>query len=80
MPGNDVEPSVQFSYRTVESALPLARAPQPAGSDLRRSRFSRILPHGNDLWVVEVVFPTDQEETGRATLFDTIVGTFSVVG
>jgi len=80
VPGNDVEPSVQFSYRTVESALPLARAPQPAGSDLRRSRFSRILPHGNDLWVVEVVFPTDQEETGRATLFDTIVGTFSVVG
>ncbi|MFD9740744.1 serine/threonine-protein kinase [Umezawaea sp. NPDC059074] len=80
VPGNDVETSVQFSYRTVESALPLARAPQPAGADLRRSRFSRVVPHGNDLWVVEVVFPTDQEETGRATLFDTIVGTFSVVG
>jgi eukaryotic-like serine/threonine-protein kinase len=80
VPGNDVEPAVQFGYRTVESALPLARAPQPAGADLRRSRFSRVLPHGSDLWVVEVVFPTDQEETGRATLFDTIVGTFSAAG
>jgi hypothetical protein len=80
VPGNDVNQAVQFSYRTVESGLPLPRSPQQAGPDLRRSRFSRVLPHGNDLWVVEVVFPTDQEETGRARLFDTIVGTFSVVG
>ena len=79
VPGNNFDHTVQFSYRTVESGLPLARSPQQAGADLRRSRFSHILPHGNDLWVVEVVFPTDQEETGRARLFDTIVGTFSVV-
>jgi eukaryotic-like serine/threonine-protein kinase len=80
VPGNEFDQAVQFSYRTVESGLPLARSSQAAGPDLRRSRFSRVLPHGNDLWVVEVVFPTDQEETGRARLFDTIVGTFSVVG
>jgi hypothetical protein len=78
VPGNDYDQPAQFSYRTVEPGVQLTRSPQQAGADLRRSRFSRVLPHGNDLWVVEVVFPTDQEEKGRAELFDTIVGTFSV--
>ncbi|HEX6345061.1 serine/threonine-protein kinase [Umezawaea sp.] len=78
--GNEHDQPVQFSYRTVEPGLALTRSPEPPGADLRRSRFSRVLPRGGDLWVVEVVFPTDQEETGRAELFDTIAGTFSVVG
>ncbi|MCS7484310.1 serine/threonine-protein kinase [Umezawaea endophytica] len=80
VPGNDFDAPVQLGYRTVEPALALTRAPEQPGPDLRRSRFSRVLPHGSDLWVVEVVFPTDQEETGRAELFDTIVGTFSAAG
>ncbi|MET1075620.1 MAG: serine/threonine-protein kinase, partial [Umezawaea sp.] len=81
VPGNDYDgEAVQFSYRTVEAALPLTETWPEPGADLRRSRFSRIVPHGDDLWVVEVVFPTDQEETGRVRLFDAISGTFSVVG
>ncbi|MBB5955075.1 serine/threonine protein kinase [Saccharothrix tamanrassetensis] len=74
------EPPVQFSYRTVEKATSLGRPSDSAGPDLRRSRYSRVLPRGADLWVVEVVFPTEQEEMGRNKLFNTIANTFTVVG
>lgn len=64
------EASVQFIYRTVEGDEPTA---------LRRSHFSRVLPYGNDLWVVEVVVPTEQEDEARARLFDAIASTFAPV-
>jgi serine/threonine protein kinase len=80
LPSNQFDHGTLFSYRTVEAGVQLTAGSAPAGADLRRSRYSRVLPHNNDLWVVEVVFPTEQEETGRARLFDTISGTFSVVG
>ncbi|MBP2339180.1 serine/threonine protein kinase [Saccharothrix coeruleofusca] len=70
------EPAVQFSYRTAERAS----SPEDGDTDLRRSRYSRVLPRGDDLWVVEVVFPTEQEETGRNKLFNAIARTFSVAG
>ncbi|WP_433265433.1 serine/threonine-protein kinase [Actinosynnema sp. CS-041913] len=74
------ENPVQYSYRTVEKATVLGRASDNAGPDLRRSRYSRVLPRGADLWVVEVVFPTEQEEMGRNRLFNTIAPTFTVIG
>ncbi|MGW6447173.1 serine/threonine-protein kinase [Lentzea sp. NPDC055074] len=64
------EASVQFIYRTVEGDESTA---------LRRSHFSRVLPYGNDLWVVEVVVPTEQEDEARARLFDAIASTFAPV-
>jgi hypothetical protein len=64
------EASVQFIYRTVEGGEPTA---------LRRSHFSRLLPLGNDLWVVEVVVPTEQEDEARVRLFDAIASTFAPV-
>ncbi|WP_439661717.1 serine/threonine-protein kinase [Lentzea sp. HUAS TT2] len=64
------EASVQFIYRTVEGGEPTA---------LRRSHFSRLLPHGNDLWIVEVVVPTEQEDEARVRLFDAIASTFAPV-
>ncbi|MFI6097364.1 serine/threonine-protein kinase [Lentzea sp. NPDC051213] len=64
------EESIQFIYRTVEGTEPNA---------LRRSHFSRVLPHGNDLWVVEVVVPTEQEDEARVRLFDAIASTFAPV-
>ncbi|MEU4740260.1 protein kinase [Actinosynnema sp. NPDC023658] len=73
------EPGRQYSYRTVERATDVARGAVPPGPDLRRSRYSRLLPRGIDLWVVEVVVPTEQEETGRSRLFDTIAPTFTVI-
>jgi eukaryotic-like serine/threonine-protein kinase len=78
LPPGGPEPGLQYSYRTVERAADLARGTAPPGPDLRRSRYSRVLPRGNDLWVVEVVVPTEQEETGRSRLFDTIAPTFRV--
>ncbi|WP_367135198.1 protein kinase [Saccharothrix sp. HUAS TT1] len=77
LPPGGPEPGVQFSYRTVERATALRGNALP-GPDLRRSRYSRVLPRGDDLWVVEVVVPTEQEETGRNQLFDTIAPTFRV--
>ncbi|MEU5691126.1 serine/threonine-protein kinase [Actinosynnema sp. NPDC020468] len=79
LPGNTPEPATQFTYRTVERPTALEHA-QPAGPDLRRSRYSRVLPSESDLWVVEVSFPTDQEDMGRSKLFQTIAPTFRLPG
>jgi hypothetical protein len=68
--GPHSEDSIQFIYRTVEGDEPNA---------LRRSHFSRVLPYGNDLWVVEVVVPTEQEDEARVRLFDAIASTFAPV-
>jgi hypothetical protein len=78
LPPGGPEAGIQYSYRTVERATSLARGAVSPGPDLRRSRYSRVLPRGDDLWVVEVVVPTEQEETGRSRLFDTIAPTFTV--
>jgi hypothetical protein len=64
------EDGIQFIYKTVEGDEPNA---------LRRSHFSRVLPYGNDLWVVEVVVPTEQEDEARVRLFDAIASTFAPV-
>ncbi|MEV6243532.1 serine/threonine-protein kinase [Lentzea sp. NPDC051838] len=70
LPGQQKEEAIQFIYKTVEGD----------GTDaLGRSHFSRVLPSGNDLWVVEVVVPTEQQDAARATLFDAIASTFSPV-
>ncbi|GLY52932.1 serine/threonine-protein kinase [Lentzea sp. NBRC 102530] len=64
------EDSIQFVYKTVEGE----------GTDaVRRSHFSRVLPYGKDLWVVEVIVPTEQEDEARARLFDAIASTFAPV-
>ncbi|WP_089949283.1 serine/threonine-protein kinase [Lentzea xinjiangensis] len=68
--GPRFEDGVQFVYKTVEGDEPTA---------LRRSHFSRVLPHRNDLWVVEVVVPTEQEDEARVRLFDAIASTFAPV-
>ncbi|GHH58695.1 serine/threonine-protein kinase [Lentzea cavernae] len=70
LPGPRSEDSIQFVYKTVEGDEPTA---------LRRSHFSRVLPYGNDLWVVEVTVPTEQEDEARVRLFDAIASTFAPV-
>ncbi|MFC6089496.1 serine/threonine-protein kinase [Saccharothrix lopnurensis] len=74
--GGGWEDAVRYSYRTAERA---ADVDGEGGPDLRRTRYSLVLPQEADLWVVEVVVPTEQEETGRQ-LFDTIAPTFTVAG
>ncbi|GAB2854310.1 serine/threonine-protein kinase [Lentzea nigeriaca] len=68
--GPHSEDSIQFVYKTVEG---------DESNALRRSHFSRVLPYGNDLWVVEVVVPTEQEDEARVRLFDAIASTFAPV-
>ena len=60
----------EFIYRTVEGDEP---------NTLRRSHFSRVLPFREDLWVIEVVVPTEQEDEARVRLFDAIASTFAPV-
>ncbi len=64
------EDGIQFVYKTVEGDEP---------TSLGRSHFSRVLPYGNDLWVVEVTVPTEQEDAARERLFDAIASTFAPV-
>jgi eukaryotic-like serine/threonine-protein kinase len=66
----------QLTYRTTTEAADLA----PGGRDLNRVTFANVLPLGDDLWVVSVTVPVDQEDTGRSALFDPIAKTFEVTG
>ncbi|MGM1060330.1 serine/threonine-protein kinase [Saccharothrix sp. Mg75] len=72
------EPGIAHGYRTAERATTQAHAGAAPAPDLRRTHYSRVLPRGADLWVVEIVVPTEQEETGR-DLFATIAPTFTVL-
>ncbi|MGH3759078.1 serine/threonine-protein kinase [Actinophytocola sp.] len=74
LPGGD--PGVHLTYRTTTSGDSLA----PGAHDLNRVTFANLLPLGEDLWVVGVTVPVDQEDTGRQELFDRIAKTFKVTG
>ena len=45
--------------------------------ELRRTTYLRLLPDGEDLWVVRVSVPTEREGTGRAELFEPVVAGFA---
>lgn len=63
----------QVQYRTVESG-------GEDGSDLGRTTFAELLPDGDNLWVVAVTVPTDQEDSGSADLFSRIAPSFAPAG
>jgi hypothetical protein len=71
--GSGPEPPVELTYETTDTAK---------GSDTRSNRvtFTQLIPAGIDLWVVSVTVPIDQEDTGRAKLFDKITAGFRVTG
>ncbi|WP_281245704.1 serine/threonine-protein kinase [Amycolatopsis marina] len=66
-----------LTYRTVETPAPDSPA-QGTVRSLNRSTFAQVFPSGNNLWVVAITVPTDQESTGRTELFDRIAPTFHV--
>ena len=70
------EPAEQLTYRTKTNAENIA----PGARDLNRVTFANLWPLGDDLWVVAVTVPVDQEDTGRSQLFDRITQTFQVTG
>lgn len=67
--GSGREPGQELTYRT-----------SAAGSGSNRVTFAQLIPAGIDLWVVAVTVPVDQEDTGRAKLFEKIAPGFQVTG
>jgi serine/threonine protein kinase len=77
--GNGVatpEPAKDVDYSATVSAKELA-PDDPAARDLNRMVFARMQPYGNELWVVSVTVPIDQESSGK-DLFEEIIGEFQV--
>ncbi|MGH3436064.1 MAG: serine/threonine-protein kinase [Sciscionella sp.] len=75
LPGaNSREPSYQTMYRTVENAKKGSGA-----TDLGRTTFADLFPYGDDLWVVSVTVPTDQEDSGHTKLFEQVAPSFRPV-
>jgi serine/threonine protein kinase len=70
------QPAEQLTYRTKTKAENLA----PGARNQNRVTFANLWPLGDDLWVVAVTVPVDQEDTGRSQLFDRIAPTFEVTG
>lgn len=69
------EPQQEFVYRSVE-----ASSPNASGGDLGRTTFGRVVPNGDDLWIVSVRVPTDQEDRGNTELFGPVIPTFRPSG
>ncbi|WP_267463926.1 serine/threonine-protein kinase [Actinokineospora iranica] len=66
------ESARHITYRSVETAA--------EGSDVNRVSFANILPRSQDLWVVSVTVPIDQEDSGRRDLFTRIAPEFRPSG
>jgi eukaryotic-like serine/threonine-protein kinase len=72
------EPALEVSYRTTVPAHDVA-PDDPAAHDLSRATFAHLIPYANDLWVVSVTVPIEQQDSGE-TLFNRIAGGFQVTG
>ncbi len=71
------EPAQQLTYRTRTNA-DLLTPDDPSAPTQNRVTFANLLPRLYDLWVVSVTVPIEQEDSGRADLFDKIAPTFEV--
>ena len=70
------EPAQQLTYRTRTNADLLT--PDSSAPTQNRVTFANLLPQLYDLWVVSVTVPIEQEDSGRADLFDKIAPTFEL--
>jgi len=66
----------ELTYRTVSTPLAGRDANGPVG----RSTFAQLIPTRNDLWVLKVTVPTEQEKAARTELFDAVRRTFDPAG
>jgi serine/threonine protein kinase len=69
------ETGVRLTYRTVESFPDAPGSPPP---DLARVTFADVRPVGDDLWVVSLTVPIEQEGSARSGLFTEITAGFAV--
>ena len=73
------EGGMEISYRTVETSVAAEKGAGGDGeNDLGRVHYARLLPHDQDLWVIELTSPVDQEESSR-DLFTKIAETFELI-
>jgi hypothetical protein len=73
------EGAQQLTYRTRTNAE-LLTPDDPSAPTQNRVTFANLLPQMYDLWVVSVTVPIEQEDSGRADLFDKIAPTFKLLG
>jgi eukaryotic-like serine/threonine-protein kinase len=68
----------EVNYRATANAKVLVPK-DAAAQDQTRSVFARVLPYGEDLWVVSLTVPIDQEDSGSRLFADTVPN-FQVTG
>jgi eukaryotic-like serine/threonine-protein kinase len=66
------EPPHELTYRTVASA--------DGRTEVGRSTFVELIPTTQDLWVLKVTVPTEQESAARLEVFETVRPTFAPAG
>ena len=71
---------LRVQYRTLEQAAPERPPKSDAGPGQSwRTTFADVFRLGNSLWVVSATVPVEQERTGKAEVFDRVVGTFKII-
>jgi hypothetical protein len=76
-PLTDGRPGLRLNYRTVEHGTGDAHPAAGENSAIAsRTTFADVFRQGNNLWVVSVTVPVEQEGIGKAEIFDKIAPTF----
>jgi tRNA A-37 threonylcarbamoyl transferase component Bud32 len=68
---------IAMTYTTVERAGPAGKSGSGSAGSLSRTTFAEAFRSADNLWVIGVTVPTEQEDVGRGQLFDRIVPTFT---
>lgn len=71
VPSTGHEPTLELTYRTVDRT-------DPGADGANRSTTAWLIAHGDDLWVVSLTVPIEQEDAGRRELVTKIAPTFKI--
>jgi hypothetical protein len=71
--GGAAEPPQELSYRTVD---PITEGGTPA----RRTTYMALYPKDDDLWVLSLTVPTDEESNQNSSMFDRMRTSFAPTG
>ncbi|MFD9894578.1 serine/threonine-protein kinase [Amycolatopsis sp. NPDC059027] len=66
-----------LTYRTTERAA--ARGAETSGA-ITRSTFANLIVSHDDLWVLSLTAPSEQEDTARTDIFDRVAPTLKITG
>ena len=62
--GNEYDDAEYVEYKTIEG-------------NTARTTFANVLPHGDDLWIVQVTMPTEQDGAGQQDLYQSLAATLA---